>query len=95
LTLGPLAGLGDADCAEAWPAATITARRAATSMCARRARRPITKRIFDPAAPRRNVTEVTARWCAASPSGAETGAYGSSRFPQKFERTDEQEVRRC
>jgi len=73
LTLGLLAGLGEVDCAEADPAVTTTARRAASSSCAPKAGRRITERIFDPAAPGRNVTEVTPGRCAASPLGATDG----------------------
>ena len=67
LTLGPLVGLGEEDCAEAGPAVTITATRAASSKGAPNTCRRITERIFDPGAPERNVTEVTLRPCAASP----------------------------
>jgi hypothetical protein len=89
-TLGPLAGLGEVDCAEAGPAETTTATRAASSGGAPNASRRITERIFDPAAPRRNVTEVTPARCVASPLGAADGAYRSREMDRNVE-----EVRRC
>jgi len=46
--------------------------------------------MFDPATPGRNVMEVTRGWCAASPLGAEDGAYRSLELDHNVE-----EVRRC
>jgi hypothetical protein len=61
LTLGPLVGLGEVDWAQAGPAVTITARRAASSNNPANDGRRVTERIFDLGAPGRNVTEVTPR----------------------------------
>jgi hypothetical protein len=96
LTLGPLVGLGEVDWAQAGPAVTITARRAASSNDPANAGRRVTERIFDPGAPGRNVTEVTPRpWCP-SPLRSPGRPYGSRRNEAGNEPSNGiEEVRRC